>query len=160
MKMMTVNIIFKDVVIIIKIVSNDEHIIDLECKIVVKRLDSKVTKFEIDNCVCMLKRNSHANRARVLVKRCHFISVSMSFEKATIISLMYLCFICFMYHVTNLKEDQFILIHSAINEVNIVCIQLTQYKKTEIYVTVEIKQKRQFLENTHDISRSRMFFSR
>jgi len=158
--MMTASVNFKDVAIIMKIVSDDEHNIDLECESVVKRLDSRVTKFEIDDRVCMLRKDSYANHVRVSVERCQLISVSMSFEKATIISSMYLCFIYFIHHLANLKESQFILIHSATDEVSIVCIQLTQYKKIEIYVTIETEEKRQFLESTHDISRSRMFSSR
>ncbi len=156
-EMMTASVNFKNVAIIMKIVSDDEHNIDLECENVVKRLDSKVTKFEVDDRVCMLKEDSYANRVRVSVERCQLISASMSFEKATIIPSMYLCFIYFIHHLANLKENQFILIHSATDEVSIVCIQLTQYKKTEIYVTIETEEKRQFLESIHDISRSRMF---
>ncbi len=158
-EMMTANVNFKDVAIIMKIVSDDEHNIDFECESVVKRLDSKVTKFEIDDHVCMLREDSYANRVRVSVERCHLISVSMSFEKATIISSMYLCFIYFIHHLANLKESQFILIHSATDEVDIICIQLIQYKKTEIYVMIETEEKRQFLESIHDISRSWMFSS-
>ena len=156
--MMTANVNFKDVAIIMKIVSDDEHYIDLECENVVKRLDSRMTKFEIDDRVCMLRENSYANHVQVSVKRCHFISVSMSFEKATIISSMYLCFIYFIHHLANLKENQFILIHSATDEVDIICIQLTQYKKIEIYVMIETEEKHQFLKSIHDISRSQMFF--
>ena len=157
-EMMTANVNFKNVAIIMKIVSDDEHYIDLECENVVKRLDSRMTKFEIDNRVCMLRENSYANHVQVSVKRCHLISVSMSFEKATIISSMYLCFIYFIHHLANLKENQFILIHSATDEVDIICIQLTQYKKIEIYIMIETKEKHQFLKSIHDISRSWMFF--
>jgi len=157
-EMMTANVNFKDVAIIMKIVSDDEHYIDLECENVVKRLDLRMTKFEIDDRVCMLRENSYANYVQVSVKRCYLISVSMSFEKATIISSMYLCFIYFIHHLANLKENQFILIYSATDEVNIICIQLTQYKKIEIYIMIETEEKHQFLKSIHDISRSRMFF--
>jgi len=159
-EMMAAGVNFKDVAIIMGIVSDDEHNIDLECGGVVKRLGSGVTKFEIDDRVCMLREDSYANRVRVPVERCHLISASMSFEEAAIIPSMYLCFIYFIHHLANLKEGQFILIHSATDEVDIACIQLTQYKKAEIYVTIETEGKRQFLESTHDISRSRMFSSR
>lgn len=151
---------FKDVAITMGIVPDDEHNIDLECGGVVKRLGPRVTKFEVGDRVCMLRGGSYANRVRVPVERCHLIPASMSFEEAATIPSMYLCFIYSIHHLANLKEGQSILIHSATGEVDIACIQLAQYKKAEIYVTIETEGKRQFLESTHGIPRSRMFSSR
>lgn len=159
-EVMAASVNFKDVAITMKIVPDDEHNIDLECGSVVKRLGPGVTKFEVGDRVCMLREGSYANRVRVPVERCHLIPASMSFEEAAIIPSMYLCSIYSIHHLANLKEGQSILIHSATDEVDIACIQLTQYKKAEIYVTIETEGKRQFLESTHGIPRSRMFSSR
>lgn len=151
---------FKDVAITMGIVPDDEHNIGLECGGVVKRLGPGVTKFEVGDRVCVLSGGSYANRVRVPVERCHLIPASMSFEEAATIPSVYLCSIYSMYHLANLKEGQSILIHSATGGVGIACIQLAQYKKAEIYVTVGTEEKRQFLESTHGIPRCRMFSSR
>ncbi|KAL8841188.1 MAG: hypothetical protein Q9170_001042 [Blastenia crenularia] len=159
-EVMAVGVNFKDVAITMGIVPDDEYNLGFECAGTVKRLGSDVTKFKIGDRVCMLKAGSYVNRVRVSVDRCHIIPASMSFEEAATIPSVYLCSLYAMYHLGCLKEGQTILIHSATGGVGIACIQLAQYKKAEIYVTVGTEEKRQFLEDNYGIPRNRMFSSR
>ncbi|KAL8638174.1 MAG: hypothetical protein Q9226_009021, partial [Calogaya cf. arnoldii] len=61
---MAVGVNFKDVVIIIGIVPDDEFNIGFECAGVVKRIEPGVTKFKLGDRVCMLKAGSYMNRIR------------------------------------------------------------------------------------------------
>ncbi|KAJ5446897.1 hypothetical protein N7445_001718 [Penicillium cf. griseofulvum] len=157
---MAVGVNFKDVAITMGIVPDNEYMLGLECGGVVKRLGPGVDKFKVGDRVCMLKGGSYANRVRTHVDRCHIIPDSMTFEEAATLPSVYLCSLYSMYHMANLREGQSVLIHSATGGVGIACIQLAQYKKAEIYVTVGTEEKRQFLESTYGIPRSRMFSSR
>ncbi|KAL8910070.1 MAG: hypothetical protein Q9171_004624 [Xanthocarpia ochracea] len=159
-EVMAVGVNFKDVAITMGIVPDDEYNIGFECAGVVKQLGPGVTRLSVGDRVCMLKAGSYCNRVRVTTDRFHVIPASMSFEEAATIPSVYLCSLYAMYHLGNLKESQSILIHSATGGVGIACIQLAQYKKAEIYVTVGTEEKRQFLEDNYNIPRSRMFSSR
>ncbi|OTA81918.1 hypothetical protein M434DRAFT_85057 [Hypoxylon sp. CO27-5] len=159
-EVMAVGVNFKDVAITMGIVPDNEYNIGFECAGIVKRIGHGVTKFKVGDRVCMLKAGSYANRVRVSVDRCHVIPDTMSFEEAATIPSVYLCSLYAMYHLGNLKEGQSVLIHSATGGVGIACIELAQYKKAEIFVTVGTEEKRQFLESNYGIPRSHMFSSR
>ncbi|KAK3292170.1 uncharacterized protein B0H64DRAFT_466731 [Chaetomium fimeti] len=159
-EIMAVGVNFKDVATTMGIVPEDEHMIGFECAGVVKKLGSGVTRFRQGDRVCILKPGSYANRVRVSVERCHAIPDTMTFEEAATIPSVYLCSLYSLYHMANLKEGQSVLIHSATGGVGIACIELAQYKKAEIYVTVGTEEKRQFLETNYGIRRDHMFSSR
>ncbi|KAH6886253.1 hypothetical protein B0T10DRAFT_516260 [Thelonectria olida] len=155
-----VGVNFKDVAVAMGIVPENEYTIGYEAAGVVKRLGPGVTKFKEGDRVCFLNSGSYANRLQVTVERTHVIPDWMSFEDAATIPSVYLCSIYSLYDIANLKEGQSVLIHSASGGVGIASIQLAQYKKAEIFVTVGTEEKRQFLEENYGIPRSRMFSSR
>ncbi|WYZ41095.1 hypothetical protein EsH8_IV_001436 [Colletotrichum jinshuiense] len=155
-----VGVNFKDVAVAMGIVPENEYTIGYEAAGVVKRLGPGVTKFKEGDRVCFLNGGSYANRLQVSTGRTHVIPDWMSFEDAATIPSVYLCSIYSLFDIANLKEGQSVLIHSASGGVGIACIQLAQYKKAEIYVTVGTEEKRQFLEENYGIPRSRMFSSR
>ncbi|KAK3307388.1 uncharacterized protein B0T15DRAFT_484525 [Chaetomium strumarium] len=159
-EVMAVGVNFKDVATTMGIVPEDEYMIGFECAGVVKKLGAGVTRFRPGDRVCILKPGSYANRVRVAVERCHAIPDTMTFEEAATIPSVYLCSLYSLYHMANLKEGQSVLIHSATGGVGIACIELAQYKKAEIYVTVGTEEKRQFLEANYGIPRDHMFSSR
>ncbi|KAL0930068.1 polyketide synthase [Colletotrichum truncatum] len=155
-----VGVNFKDVAVAMGIVPENEYTIGYEAAGVVKRLGPGVSKFKIGDRVCFLNGGSYANRLQVPVGRAHTIPDWMSFEDAATIPSVYLCSIYSLFDIANLKEGQSVLIHSASGGVGIACIQLAQYKKAEIYVTVGTEEKRKFLEDNYGIPRTRMFSSR
>ncbi|KAJ5150721.1 polyketide synthase 2 [Penicillium coprophilum] len=84
-----------------------------------------------------------------------------------------------MYHMTNLKEGQSVLIHSAtgwcwnplhpvgsVQKAEIIFLKLFTMgmnaltRLSQIYVTVVTEEKRQLLKSTYGTPRSQMFFSR
>ncbi|KAI0202678.1 beta-ketoacyl synthase domain-containing protein [Astrocystis sublimbata] len=157
-----VGVNFKDVAITMGIVPDNEYNIGFECAGVVVRLGSGrgTEKFKLGDRVCMLKQGTYSNRVSVHVDRCHLVPVAMSFEEAATIPSVYLCSLYALYHLAGLKEGQSVLIHSATGGVGIACIELAQYKKAKIYVTVGTEEKRQFLELNYGIPKNHMFSSR
>ncbi|KAI0181289.1 hypothetical protein GGR52DRAFT_583703 [Hypoxylon sp. FL1284] len=151
---------FKDVLIIMGIVPDDEYTLGAECAGVIRRLGPGVDKFTTGDRVCAFHFGTFANRVRVPVDRCHIIPAAMTFEEAATIPLVYLCSLYAMYHLGGLREGQSVLIHSAAGGVGIACIELALHKKAEIFVTVGTEEKRQFLNKTYGISPSHTFSSR
>ncbi|KAF7917217.1 uncharacterized protein EAE98_010322 [Botrytis deweyae] len=159
-EVMAVGVNFKDVAVTMGIVPENEYTTGYEGAGIVKRLGPGVTKFKVGDRVCFLNGGSYANRLQMGVGRAHIIPDSMSFEDAATIPSVYLCSIYSLYDIANLREGQSVLIHSASGGVGIACIQLAQYKKAEIYVTVGTEEKRKFLTENYGIPPSRMFSSR
>ncbi|KAK0635463.1 hypothetical protein B0T17DRAFT_485578 [Bombardia bombarda] len=155
-----VGVNFKDVAVTMGLVPENEYTTGYEAAGIVKRLGPGVTKFKVGDRVCFLNGGSYANRLQVTTGRTHIIPDWMSFEDAATIPSVYLCSIYSLFDIANLQEGQSVLIHSASGGVGIACIQLAQYKKAEIYVTVGTEEKRKFLEDNYGIPRSRMFSSR
>ncbi|KAM0133546.1 hypothetical protein ACHAO1_006203 [Botrytis cinerea] len=159
-EVMAVGVNFKDVAVTMGIVPENEYTTGYEGAGIVKRLGPDVTKFKVGDRVCFLNGGSYANRLQLGVGRAHIIPDSMSFEDAATIPSVYLCSIYSLYDIANLREGQSVLIHSASGGVGIACIQLAQYKKAEIYVTVGTEEKRRFLTDHYGIPPSRIFSSR
>ncbi|KAM4059510.1 KR domain-containing protein [Hirsutella rhossiliensis] len=155
-----VGVNFKDVAVTMGIVPENEYALGYEAAGVVKRLGPGVTEFKVGDRVCFLNSGSYANRLQVPVGRAHTIPDWMSFEEAATIPSVYLCSIYSLYDIANLRQGQSVLIHSASGGVGIACIQLAQYKKAEIFVTVGTDEKRKFLAETYGIPYSHMFSSR
>ncbi|KAI1081716.1 hypothetical protein F5B20DRAFT_579046 [Whalleya microplaca] len=159
-EVMSAGVNFKDTTTIMGIVPENEFTLGCESAGIVKRLGTGVTKFKVGDRVCLLKQGSYANRVQVAADCAHAIPSSMSFEDAATIPLVFLTSIYSLYHIANLKEGQSVLIHSAAGGVGIACIQLAQYRKAEIYVTVGTEEKRKFLTETYGIPRDHIFSSR
>ncbi|KAB8293815.1 hypothetical protein EYC80_009297 [Monilinia laxa] len=150
----------KDVAVIMGVIPENEYTTGYEAAGVVKRLGPGVTRFKVGDRVCFLNSGSYVNRLQVGIDRAHIIPDSMNFEDAATIPSVYLRSIYSLYDIANLREGQSLLIHSASGGVGIACIQLVQYKKAEIYVTVDTEEKRKFLTENYGIPPSRMFSSR
>ncbi|KAI1122100.1 hypothetical protein F5Y10DRAFT_287542 [Nemania abortiva] len=156
----TVGVNFKDVATIMGIVPENEFTIGCECAGLVRRVGSNVTKFRIGDRVAVMSKGTYANRIRVPAGRAHVIPSWMSFEDAATIPLVYMTSLYSLFHLGGLKKGQSVLIHSAAGGVGLAAIQLAQYKKAEIFVTVGTDEKREFLTNTFGIPPSHIFSSR
>ncbi|KAJ8132252.1 hypothetical protein O1611_g1372 [Lasiodiplodia mahajangana] len=159
-EVMAIGVNFKDVATTMGIVPENEYMIGCECAGVVKRLGSGVTKFRVGDRVAVMRSGTYANRLQAPVERSHIIPDWMSFEGAATIPLVYMTALYSMFHLGNLKEGQSVLIHSAAGGVGLAAIQLAQYKKAEVFVTVGTEEKRDFLATHFGIQESHMFSSR
>ncbi|CAO2655083.1 Nn.00g118160.m01.CDS01 [Neocucurbitaria sp. VM-36] len=151
---------FKDVATIMNIVPEDEFKLGCECAGIVTRVGIGANMFSVGDRVCVLAQGSYANRLQVPVDRAHAIPSSMSFQDAATIPLVFLTSIYALFHMANLRQGQSVLIHSGAGGIGIACIQLAQFRKAEIYVTVGTEDKRNFLAKTYGLSQDRIFSSR
>ncbi|KAI1375608.1 hypothetical protein F4677DRAFT_112302 [Hypoxylon crocopeplum] len=159
-EVMAVGVNFKDVATTMGIVPENEYMIGCECSGVVKRLGAGVTKFQVGDRVAVMRSGTYANRLQAPVERTHGIPSWMSFEDAATIPLVYMTALYSMFHLGNLKQGKSVLIHSAAGGVGLAAIQLAQYKKAEVFVTVGTDEKRDFLAANFSIPQNRMFSSR
>ncbi|KAI3329679.1 putative polyketide synthase [Ustulina deusta] len=160
-EVMAVGVNFKDVATTMGIVPENEYTIGCECAGYVKRIAPGVqTTLKVGDRVAAMRSGTYVNRVQCPHERAHVIPDSMSFEDAATIPLVYLTAIYSLYHLGNLKEGQSVLIHSAAGGVGIAAIQLAQYKKCDVFVTVGTADKREFLSKNFNIPENRMFSSR
>ncbi|TGO19734.1 hypothetical protein BPAE_0334g00010 [Botrytis paeoniae] len=159
-EVMAVGVNFKDVATTMGIVPENEYTIGCECSGYIKRIAPGITKFKIGDRVACMRSGTYVNRVQCPYERVHVIPDLMSYEDAATIPLVYLTAIYSLYHLGNLREGQSVLIHSAAGGVGIAAIQLAQYKKADIFVTVGTDDKREFLSKNFGIPKNRMFSSR
>ncbi|PQE19486.1 Lovastatin diketide synthase protein [Rutstroemia sp. NJR-2017a WRK4] len=159
-EVMAVGVNFKDVATTMGIVPENEYTIGCECSGYIKRIAPGISKFKIGDRVACMRSGTYVNRVQCPYERVHVIPDSMSYEDAATIPLVYLTAIYSLYHLGNLREGQSVLIHSAAGGVGIAAIQLAQYKKADIFVTVGTDDKREFLAKKFGIPENRMFNSR
>ncbi|KAI1319318.1 putative polyketide synthase [Xylariaceae sp. FL0255] len=161
LEVVTVGVNFKDVATTIGIVPENEHMIGCECAGFVRRIASGLeTSLRVGDRVAAMRSGAYANRVQCPHERVRRIPDSMSFEDAATIPLAYLTAIYSLYHLGNLTEAQTVLIHSAAGGVGIAAIQLAQYKKCDVFVTVGTDSKREFLSRQFGIRENRIFNSR
>ncbi|KAJ8063559.1 hypothetical protein OCU04_007431 [Sclerotinia nivalis] len=159
-EVMAVGVNFKDVATTMGIVPENEYTIGCECSGYIKRIAPGISKFKIGDRVACMRSGTYVNRVQCPYERVHVIPDSMSYKDAATIPLVYLTAIYSLYHLGNLREGQSVLIHSAAGGVGIAAIQLAQYKKADIFVTVGTDDKREFLAKNFGIPENRMFNSR
>ncbi|KAH6842948.1 hypothetical protein B0I37DRAFT_436915 [Chaetomium sp. MPI-CAGE-AT-0009] len=150
----------KDVATTMGIVPENEHTIGCECAGSVTRIGAGVTGFKAGDRVVAQTNGTYVNRLQCVADRVHRIPDSLSYDEAATIPLVYLTAIYALFHLGNLREGQIVLIHSAAGGVGIAAIQLAQYKKADIFVTVGTQDKRKFLTEAFGIPSNRIFSSR
>ncbi|KAK8033522.1 polyketide synthase [Apiospora marii] len=155
-----VGVNFKDVATTMGIVPENEWMIGCECAGVVKRLGAGVSKFQVGDRVAVMRSGTYINRIQAPTERVQKIPSWMSFEEASTIPLVYMTALYSLYYLANLREGQSVLIHSAAGGVGLAAIQLAQYKKADVFVTVGTEDKRKFLSANFGIPANRMFSSR
>ncbi|CAJ2514330.1 Uu.00g024490.m01.CDS01 [Anthostomella pinea] len=159
-KVMAMGVNFKDVATTMGIVPENEHMIGCECSGYIRRVGPGVTGFKVGDRVVAQTNGTYVNHLQVVSDRVHVIPDSMGFEDAATIPLVYLTAIYSLYHLGNLQEGQSVLIHSAAGGVGMAAIQLAQYKKCDVFVTVSTDDKRALLASQFNIPANRMFSSR
>ncbi|KAI0473335.1 putative polyketide synthase [Xylariaceae sp. FL0804] len=160
-EVMAVGVNFKDVATTMGIVPENEHTIGCECAGYVKRIaPGLATSLKVGQRVAAMRSGTYVNRVQCPHERVHVIPDAMSFEDAATIPLVYLTAIYSLYYLGSLREGQSVLIHSAAGGVGIAAIQLAQFKKCDVFVTVGTEEKREYLARHFGIPQNRMFTSR
>ncbi|EFQ95051.1 hypothetical protein PTT_07049 [Pyrenophora teres f. teres 0-1] len=160
-EVMAVGANFKDVATAMGIVPENEYMLGFECSGTVRRVGAgAASRFRPGDRVVAHTNGSYANRVQCSADRVHGIPDSMSFEDAATIPVVYATVVYALFHLTHLREGQSILIHSAAGGVGIAAIQLAQYAKADIFVTVGTDEKRDLLITQFGIPPERIFSSR
>ncbi|EOD48494.1 putative polyketide synthase protein [Neofusicoccum parvum UCRNP2] len=151
---------YKDLVVTMGVVPENEHLLGLEGAGLVRRVGAGVKGFSVGDRVATIEKGLLANRIQAPVKRVVPIPEAMTYEEAATMPVVFATSVYSIFDIGALKKGQSILIHSAAGGVGIACIQLAKYIGAEIYVTVGSEAKRQFLQEKFGIPPARMFSSR
>lgn len=154
---------YKDVVITMGIVPENEHILGLEGAGIVRRLGKnvhKVRKLDIGQRVLVFKKGAFANRVHAEAERVYPIPGSMTFEETCTLASSYLTGIHSLFNLAVTKAGSKVLIHSASGGLGLACIQLCQYIGAEVFATCGNQEKRDFLVKHAGIPADHIFNSR
>ncbi|KAJ5773670.1 hypothetical protein N7457_008566 [Penicillium paradoxum] len=154
---------YKDVVITMGIVPENEHVLGLEGAGIVRRLGKNVhhvRNLEIGQRVLVFKKGSFSNRVHAEAERVYPIPDSMTFEETCTLASSYLTGIHSLFNLANTKKGSKVLIHSASGGLGLACIQLCQYIGAEVFATCGNQNKRDFLINHAGVPDDHIFNSR
>ncbi|KAJ2990881.1 hypothetical protein NUW58_g2741 [Xylaria curta] len=151
---------YKDVVVTMGIVPGDERMLGGEAAGIITKVSPSVKGLEVGQRVVVFCRGCFANRVTTSFKRVHKIPDQMSFEEAATLSAVYLTSIYSIFDLAGIEPGKKVLIHSAAGGVGIAAIQLAQYARADLFVTVGTPEKMRFLQETFGINDDRIFNSR
>ncbi|CAM1502384.1 Fc.00g043680.m01.CDS01 [Cosmosporella sp. VM-42] len=151
---------FKDVIIAMGVIPENEHLLGIDGAGIVTRVGSGITDRYVGQRVAVLERGTLANR--VVAKREYTMAIpdSISFEEGATMPLVFATSMHSLFRLANLQPGQKVLIHSAAGGLGISSIQLCQYKECEVFATVGSDDKRQFLKDSFGIPDDHIFNSR
>ncbi|KAI0439056.1 PKSKA1 [Xylaria telfairii] len=151
---------YKDVVVTMGIVPGDERMLGGEAAGIVTKVSPGVEGIRVGQRVVVFSQGCFANRVIAPFRRVHNIPDQMSFEEAATLCAVYLTSIYSLFDLASIGPGKKVLIHSAAGGVGIAAIQLAQYARADIFVTVGTPQKRQYLQEAFGIGDDRIFNSR
>ncbi|KAI9774066.1 MAG: Type I Iterative PKS [Geoglossum simile] len=154
---------FKDVLIAMGIVDGQEaggKDLGCECTGVVRNVGSQVAQLKPGDRVMVFCSNSFTTRLRTRSRLCARMPDELSFEDGATMPCVYSTVIRSLLDIGRLGRHQSVLIHSACGGVGIAAIQICRMIGAEIFVTVGNEEKVQYLIDTFNIPRNRIFNSR
>ena len=151
---------YKDVVVTMGIVPGDETALGHEAAGIITKVAPGVSGFVVGERVVVFGKGCFANRVHTTPSRVHHIPDDMTFDEAATLAVVYLTSIHSLFDLGNLSAGKRLLIHSAAGGVGIAAIQLAQYARAEVFVTVGTPEKRQFLKSTFGLCDDHIFNSR
>ncbi|KAK2596464.1 hypothetical protein N8I77_013354 [Diaporthe amygdali] len=154
---------FKDVLIAMGIVDGNEggaSGLGVECSGVVTRLGPDVVDLQVGDRVAVIATSSYSTVLKTPADMCVKIPDSLSFEEAATMPSVFGTVIYGLLHLANLEAGQTVLIHSACGGIGIAAIQICRVVGAEVFVTVGTDEKVEYLMETFEIPRDRIFNSR
>ena len=126
---------------------------------VVKVVGSNVTHLSVGDRVCGIALQ-FATTTRCSASAVARIPREMTLQTAAAIPGAFVTAYHALFNIAHLCEGESILIHSAAGGFGQASIALAQFLGAKIFATVGTTEKRDFLANTYDIPKERIFFSR
>lgn len=154
---------FRDVVYSMGLISSQSSNLSLGMEVsgTVKRFGSAVTGLKVDDRVMSFTYeggfSTHVIVADYFV---HKLPDTISFEEAATIQGCFATVVYALLDVGRLRKGMSVLIHSACGGVGLSAIQVSQMMGAEIYATVGNEEKKDYLVETYNIPRERIFNSR
>ncbi|PLB37997.1 ketoacyl-synt-domain-containing protein [Aspergillus candidus] len=136
------------------------HEIGLEGSGIISQAGSEVSNFQVGQRVAFLAPGCGGTVITVSASSLLRIPENWSLEDGATVPAVYSTIVYCLDFVGRLKAGQSVLIHSACGGVGLAAVQLCRLRGAEVYVTVGTADKVEYLVNTYQISRSRIFHSR
>lgn len=154
---------FKDILIAMGVVDGNKaegNGLACECSGVIQAVGPEVTDLAVSNRVVVFAGNSYSTIHKTSAQLCAKIPDDLSFADGATMPCLYGTVIHGLLDVSGLRAGQSVLIHSACGGIGIAAIQIAKTVGAEIFTTVGNEEKVQYLVDTFQIPRERIFNSR
>ncbi|KAM5372640.1 hypothetical protein ACJZ2D_007414 [Fusarium nematophilum] len=154
---------FRDVVYAMGLISSQSSNLSLGMEVsgTIRRLGNAVRGLSIgDRVMSFTYDGGFSTHVMVADHFVHKLPETMSFEEAATIQGCFATVVYALVDVGRLRKGMSVLIHSACGGVGLSAIQVTQMMGGEIYATVGSEKKKDYLVETYNIPRERIFSSR
>lgn len=151
---------FKDVLGALGIIDLPVEGLGHEAAGIIRATGPDVKDIQVGDRVMLLGFGSFASHITTTERCCGRIPNNLSFDDAATMPTVYATAIYSLFDVGGLSKGQSILIHSACGGVGIAAIQLARMVGADIHVTVGNDDKVQYLVDTFQIPRTRIYNSR
>lgn len=149
---------FKDVVIAMGQLPSPY--LGIECAGVVSRVGMNVHDLIAGDRVCAMSEGAYSTFARCPATSAAKIPLSMSFDIAASIPVVYCTAYYGLVELGRLSEGERVLIHAAAGGVGQASIQIARMLGAEIYATVGNPEKKNFIMESYGIPEDHIFSSR
>ncbi|VUC25932.1 unnamed protein product [Clonostachys rosea] len=155
---------FKDILIAMGVVDGskeDGNGLGFECAGIIQGLGPDVpSDLKVGDRVMVFAGNSYSTVMKIPAVLCIKMPDTLSFEEAASMPCVYGTVVYGLQDLARLEAGQSVLIHSACGGVGIAAIQICRMLGAEIFATVGNDEKVQYLQDTFNIPRNRIFNSR
>lgn len=127
---------------------------------VVRRVGSEVTRFRPGDRVVVMAARAFSTLVTQKEALCEELPADMSFVDGASMPVIYVTALHSLINIARLEKGQSILIHSGCGGVGLASIQVAHLLGANIYATVSNDEKADYLVNTFNIPRHRIFNSR
>ncbi|KAJ8061328.1 hypothetical protein OCU04_010391 [Sclerotinia nivalis] len=151
---------FKDVLIALGQISKDYSMTAEFAGVVTKVGSDHQSLFQVGDRVCGMGGSPYASTVRLDGQRASHFPLSMSFEVAASIPVVFATAYHGLVDIANLQMNQTVLIHSAAGGVGQAALRIAQHIGAEIFVTVGNAAKRELLIKQFGIPEDHIFSSK
>ncbi|MFI4955157.1 MAG: SDR family NAD(P)-dependent oxidoreductase, partial [Gammaproteobacteria bacterium] len=143
---MTVGLNFRDVLNAMNLYPGDPGPLGSDCAGTIKAVGSGVSEYKVGDAVLGLGMGSLASLTRSCVELIAHRPISLSFEQAAAIPIVFMTAYYSLVKQAKLKQAETVLIHAGAGGVGLAAIQIAQYCKATIIVTAGSEEKRTYLK--------------
>ncbi|KAE9363949.1 hypothetical protein N431DRAFT_474945 [Stipitochalara longipes BDJ] len=152
---------FRDVLVGMQIIAGDEEPkFGYEAAGIVRRVGPKVTKLRVGDRAVVMGTNTFSTIYTSRQVYFEKLPDGISFVEGACIPTIFVTAVYGLMHLGGLSKGQSVLIHSGAGGVGLAAIQVARMLGAEVYTTVGSETKIQYLMDTFDIPRNRIFNSR